>query len=347
MMMHTSADLLRQDANRRVLLVKRPVGVPQAEDFAIDEVPIPVPDDGTLLVRNIYLSVDPAQRGWANESANYQAPVRLDTPMRALAVGQIVKSCCDGFEAGDFVYGMLGWQDYAVVRPEEILTLIGAPKLPLSAYAGPLGINGITAFIAFETLGRPISGETIVVSTAAGAVGSIVGQLARGKGCRTIGLAGGSAKVERCIARYKYDYGIDYRAANVAIAVAQVAPDGIDIYFDNVGGPTLDAIIRQMRFNGRIIQCGTASISDWSVPPIGPRTEREILMRRLSWNGFVVFDHKPRFPDVIKRLSGMIAAGELVYDEDIENGIEAAPGALAGVYAGLNKGKKLIKIGEA
>lgn len=332
--------------NRRISLVRRPAGVPCPGDFAIGDAPVPAIEEGQLLVRNLFLSVDPAQRGWASATANYSNPVPIGTVMRSLAVGQIVQSRAAGISPGAFVYGWLGWQEWAIVGPGAILTWIGEPRAPLPAYAGPLGINGVTALLALEGCGRPVPGETILVSTAAGAVGSIVGQLARQKGCRAIGLAGSAAKAARCTERFGYDQALDYHVADLAAALRLLAPEGIDIYFDNVGGATLDAVLRLMRPGGRVIQCGTASVSLWDPPPTGLRPEREVLMRRLSWNGFVVFDHVARFPGAIDRLAAMIGDGSLVYDEDIESGIEAAPAALAALYAGLNTGKKLIKVAE-
>lgn len=327
--------------NRRVLLVERPNGIPEPRHFRIERTAVPEAGDGQLLVRNIYLSVDPAQRGWASDLSNYSAPVPLGTTMRALALGQVVQSHIQDVAAGTYVYGWLGWQDYAVVSREAILTVVETPAVPLSAYAGPLGINGITADLALSLHARPNKGETLLVSAAAGSVGSLVGQLARHAGCRAIGLAGGPDKVERCSVRYGFE-ALDYKATDLASAFESVAPDGFDIYFDNVGGATLDLALRYMRIGGRIVQCGTVSIDSWSPVPTGPRVEREVLTRRLCWSGFIVFDHQALFADTIVRLATLIRSGDLLYDEDIDDGIEAAPGALADLYAGRNQGKKLI-----
>lgn len=332
--------------NRRVLLVKRPNGVPLAEDFAIDEAAVPSPQEGQLLVRTLYLSVDPAQRGWASAASNYSTPVPLNTPMRALAVGVITASRVPGFAPGEFIYGWLGWQDYAVIAPDQIMTRIAAPILPLSAYAGIAGMNGVTAYLALKKLGQPVAGETVLVSTAAGAVGSVAGQLAHAIRCKTIGLAGQDAKVERCLARFGYDHAVNYKSQDIGEAIEKLAPEGIDVFFDNVGGTTLDTVLRHMRPAGRVIQCGTASVTQWSPPPPGLRNEREILTRRLIWSGFVIFDHLGAFQDTATKLAGMVRDGDLTYDEDIEAGIEAAPDALRRVYAGENIGKKLIWIGE-
>lgn len=331
--------------NRRVLLARRPVGIPQPDDFAFDDAPVSSLPAGRFLVRNIFLSVDPAQRGWASDVANYSDPVAIGSVMRALAVGIIVESRHDDFAVDSFVYGWLGWQDYAVAEPADILTRFNRPMVPLSAYAGVLGINGLTAYIALTSLGHPRRGETVLVSTAAGAVGSIVGQLAKGFGCRTVGLTGDDAKVRRCLDRLGYDAAINYRSMPAGDLLAPYLPDGADIFFDNVGGSILDNGLRHMRPGGRVIQCGTASIASWSPPPQGLRNEREVLTRRLVWSGFVIFDHAARFNEAIDRLTSAIEAGSLVYDEDIEVGMEHAPDAIRRLYAGENSGKKLIQLG--
>lgn len=331
--------------NRQVLLVERPAGIPQPEHFRIDDAPLPSPADGQLLLRNLYLSIDPAQRGWAADLSNYAAPVALGTAMRALGVGLVVESRLPGVEQGDVVYGWTGWQDYVLLDAAGILSSVRDPALPISAYAGILGINGMTAWLAFSRLGRPAAGETVLVSTAAGAVGSVVGQLARAEGCRALGLTGADDKVALCTSRFGYAAAFNYKSPDCWDALDAMAPTGIDIFFDNVGGTLLDAALRRMKVAGRVIQCGTASISAWTPPPSGLRNEREILSRRLSWNGFVIFDHKAEFGAAIARLEALIREGQLAYDEDIEQGIEAAPGALRRLYAGENAGKKLIFIG--
>lgn len=330
--------------NRQVLLARRPSGVPQGADFSLAEAPVPKPEAGQFLVRNIYLSVDPAQRGWASAVANYSAPVALGAPMRALAVGVVVESAHAGFRNGDFLYGWFGWQDYALADPSQVI-LRAIHDLPLTAFASLLGINGVTAFLCLTELGRPQAGETVLVSTAAGSVGSFAGQIARRMGCKTLGLTGDDSKVARCTARYGYDRAINYKTADLAAAVAAAARDGIDVFFDNTGGPMLDIVLRQMKVRGRIVQCGTASVSDWTLNTTGPRNEREILTRRLVWSGFVIFDHMQRYAATADELARLCANGEIVYDVDIAEGIDQAPGAIASLYAGENNGKKLIYIG--
>ena len=330
--------------NRQVLLARRPEGIPQSADYRVASSPLLALSAGQVRVRNIYLSVDPAQRGWASAEANYSTPVLIGEPMRALAVGVVVESQDPAFQVGEFLYGWFGWQDYATVSAPQVI-LRATYDLPLTAFASLLGINGVTAYLALTELGRPVAGDTMLVSTAAGSVGSFAGQLGRHFGCRTIGLTGDDAKVARCIARYGYDTAFNYKTADLAMAVAAAAPNGVNVYFDNTGGTILDTVLRKMAVRGRIVQCGTASIGTWLPPPSGPRNEREILTRRLVWSGFVIFDHVAKYAEAATELARLYAAGTLTYDVDVADGIEHAPGAIAALYAGENAGKKLIYIG--
>jgi NADPH-dependent curcumin reductase len=338
-------DYTMPSSNHRVLLTSRPVGIPQANHFSFDEAPLEPVGEGQFRVRNIYLSVDPAQRGWANEGANYADPVPLGGVMRALAVGVVVETRHPDFPVGLHLYGWFGWQDYAVVGPEVLMTRIDSVQAQLSAYAGVLGMNGLTAHIALSKIGRPREGDTVLVTTAAGAVGSVVGQLAREAGCHVVGLSGDDEKVVRCTARFGYEAAANYKDGDLAEIVARLAANGVDVFFDNVGGSILDSVIRRMNTAGRIVQCGTASIANWNPVPTGARNEREVLMRRLLWGGFVIFDHKADFPKAMETLTALVAAGKLVHDEDIAEGYDAAPGAIARLYAGKNIGKSLIFVG--
>jgi NADPH-dependent curcumin reductase len=330
--------------NRRVILSRRPVGIPQAEHFTIDEAPLAPLSEGQFLVRNIYLSVDPAQRGWTNEGSNYSDPVAIGDVMRALAVGVIVASYNASYPVGLHLYGWFGWQAYCEAGPETVVTSIADVRAPLSAYAGVLGINGLTAHLGLMKLGRPARGETILVSTAAGSVGSIVGQLARSEGLKVIGLTGDEAKVKLCTSRFGYHSAANYRSASAASLLDQMAPSGIDVFFDNTGGEVLDEALQRMKVAGRIIQCGTAAISNWAERPIGFRPEREILTRRLAWSGLLVFDHANDFPAVIRNLEERILLGVLRYEEHIIGGLEKAPLSIAQLYRGENRGKLLIKL---
>ena len=332
------------DRNRQVILHDRPTGIPQAQHFRLATAPVPDPAMGEILVRNIYLSVDPAQRGWAADVANYSPPVPLGEPMRALAVGQVVQSRADGFAEGDFVYGFFGWQDYAAVPPTAVLHRC-IEDLPLEAFASLCGINGVTAWLALTGLGRPRAGDTLVVSTAAGSVGSFVGQIGKGLGCRTIGLTGSDAKVAECQARFGYDVALNYHTADLDAALAQAAPGGVNVYYDNTGGPILDTVLRRMAVGGRVVQCGTAAVASWSPPPTGPRNEREILARRLVWSGFVIFDHMDSYAEACAALTDLHAQGRITWTTDMQQGLDQAPGAIAALYDGRNTGKSLIYIG--
>lgn len=327
--------------NRRVILARRPKGIPLASDFAIDDVEIPTLEGNQFLVRNLYLSADPVQRGWA---AN-PALTPIGSPMRALSVGSVVDSHDPEIKVGDLVHGFFGWQGYAAARRDDLLSHVRNPRAPASAYAGVLGMPGVTAWLALADLAPPEKNQKILVSTAAGAVGSVVGQIAHARGAIAFGLTGSDDKVERCIARYGYAQALNYKTSEVAAILAESAPAGFATYFDNTGGWILDTAIRAMAKHGRIIQCGTAATANWSPPPTGLRPEREVLTRVLTWSGFYIFDHIDRFGVAIDALSDMIESGQLTYDEDITDGFDTVPGALEELFAGDHLGKKLIFIG--
>lgn len=332
------------DRNRQVILHDRPTGIPQAQHFRLATAPVPDPAMGEILVRNIYLSVDPAQRGWASAEANYSQPVPLGSPMRALAIGVVTASRVAGVREGEYLYGWFGWQDHAVADPSAII-LRANHALPLAQFGGLVGINGLTAYLALTRIGRPEAGDTLVVSTAAGGVGSLAGQIGKLMGCRTIGLTGSDDKVALCRSDYGYDAAFNYRTTDLAAALAQAAPGGINIYYDNVGGPILDTCLRQMAVAGRVVQCGTASVASWTPPPTGPRNEREILTRRLMWGGFVLFDHAAGFDAAVAQLADWYAQGRIDLRLEVLDGIEHAAGSIADLYAGRNSGKRLIRVG--
>lgn len=329
--------------NQRIVLASRPVGIPEAHHFALDTQMLPELREGELRIDNIYLSVDPAQRGYVNEESNYAPPVGIGETMRALAVGRVGASRHPNFSADDYVYGWFGWQQHAICTPAAVLRRVDRRQAPLPAAAGLLGINGLTASLALQNIGQPRDGETLLVSAAAGAVGSVVGQLGRRLGCRCIAVVGSEEKGELCMQRYGYHAYLNYRRP-LPEALQALCPQGVDIHFDSVGGEIADLVLRQMRPFGRVIQCGTVSVPSWAPVPSGPRVERELLTRRLRMQGFVIFDHQARFDAVAAELAALMRAGALQYDEDIEEGLEKAPQALVDVYAGRNRGKKLIRI---
>jgi NADPH-dependent curcumin reductase CurA len=332
------------ERNRRVTLVRRPTGIPTPDDFQLDAVEAPVPGDGEFLVRNLYLSIDPAQRGWASDVANYASPSPLGEAMRALAVGVVIASRHPDYAVGDHLYGLFGWQTLCAAGPAAVLRRVDPHQAPLSTAASLFGINGLAAYLALTRCGEPKSGGTVLVSTAAGAVGSLVGQIARNLGCRPIGLTGTEEKVERCLRDFGFAAAANYKTGDVGDFLDRAAPEGLDIFFDNTGGAILAAALTRMAVRGRIVQCGTASIASWTPKPNGPRVEREILTRRLRWQGFVIFDHLDAFEAAVTQLDAWRLAGLLRCDEDISDDLAEAPAALAGLYRGENRGKRLIRL---
>ncbi|TXL76018.1 NADP-dependent oxidoreductase [Vineibacter terrae] len=329
--------------NRRVVLAARPVGIPQAAHFALEAVSVPEPADGQVLVRNRYLSVDPAMRGWVNVAANYAPPVPVGEVMRSFAAGEVIASASRLFKAGDLVTGMFGWQQYAVVDAQTARA-IPHDDLPLSAALGVLGLNGVTAYWGLLGVGQPRPGDTVVVSTAAGAVGSAVGQIARLKGCRTVGIAGGADKVRQCREIFGFDAAIDYKAGDLAAALDAACPRGVDVYFDNTSGPISDAVLSRLAVRARVVICGTASIASWEPWPSGPRIERHLLVKRARAEGFLLFDWMDRYDEAVQALAAWVRDGQLRYQEHVLKGLASAPDAIAMLYRGENQGKLLIEI---
>jgi NADPH-dependent curcumin reductase CurA len=335
---------MEQSINRQVRLKSRPAGIPQAEHFEIVNMPVPDLGDNEVLVRNIYLSVEPAMRGWVSDVANYSEPVPIGAVMRAPAVGRVEASRHSDFSAGEFVTGMFGWQDYAAVEAKVIQRKITETDLPISTSLGVLGLNGLTAYFALQEIGQPKTGETVVVSTAAGAVGSCVGQIAKIKGCRTVGITGGPEKARICRDEFRYDTAIDYKADNLDSALAAACPNGVDVYYDNTAGTISDKVLKHLSVGARVVICGTASIANWEPIPEGPRVERHLLVKRARMQGFLIFDYAEHFTEALRELTQWVRQGLIRYREDILEGIEQAPGSVAGLYRGENFGKRLIRI---
>lgn len=331
--------------SRRVVLTSRPEGIPQADNFEVVEGPMPEPGPGEVLVRNQWLSVEPAMRGWVSAVANYAEPVPLGGTMRALAAGEIIASNHPAWRVGAKVTGFFGWQEHAVVPASAISREVTETDLPLQACLGILGLNGITAYFAFLDVGAPRPGDTVVVSTAAGSVGSAVGQIAKLMGCRTIGIAGGPEKVRICRDFFGYDAAFDYRAeTDLSAAIAAAAPRGVDVYFDNTSGRISDAVLPHLSVGARVVICGTASVASWDPPPLGPRVERYLLVKRARMQGFLAFDYAHREREARTRLAQWIRAGQLTWRETVTDGLETAPGAIAELYRGENLGKRLIRL---
>lgn len=264
--------------------------------------------------------------------------------MRGFTVGRVAASRHPGFSRGDLVTGLFGWQDYAAIDGSSIQRRITETDLPISTALGVLGLNGLTAYFALLELGQPKANETVAVSTAAGAVGSCVGQIAKIMGCHTVGIAGGPEKGALCRKEFGYDVAIDYRAGDLDARIADACPNGIDVYFDNTGGEISDAVLRNLAVGARVIICGTASIASWNPPPMGPRVERHLLVKRARMQGFLIFDYADRYPEGLRALTEWVRAGLIHYREDILDGIEQAPDSIAGLYRGENLGKRLIRI---
>ncbi|HVC62810.1 MAG TPA: NADP-dependent oxidoreductase [Acetobacteraceae bacterium] len=332
-------------SNRQVRLASRPGGIPQAEHFAIVEVPEPEPDDGQILVRNRFLSVEPAMRGWVSTVANYAQPVGIGEVMRSFAAGDVIESRHPDFAPGDRVVGMFGWQTHAVVGSAAITRKVTEDDLPLSAALHVLGLTGLTAYFGLLDIGQPEEGDTVVVSTAAGSVGSFVGQIARTRNCRTVGITGGPEKAELCRTRFGYDAAIDYKSTpDLDAALGAAAPRGVNVYFDNTSGRISDVVLRHLAVGARVVICGTVSQPTWDPWPTGPRVERHLLVRRARMQGFVVLDFEHRFDEAIAQLAHWVRQDRLRYEEEILDGIEQAPDAIARLYRGENMGKLLVRV---
>jgi NADPH-dependent curcumin reductase len=329
--------------NLQVRLKSRPVGIPQAEHFEIVEAPMPVPGPSQVLVRNHYLSVEPAMRGWVNTVGNYSEPVAVGAVMRSFAAGFVVQSHDPAWPVGTPVTGLFGWQDFAVVDGAAIERRIDEIDLPLPTALGVLGINGVTAHYGLLQIGQPRAGETVVVSTAAGSVGSCVGQIARLRGCRTVGITGGETKRRLCLERFGFDAAVDYKAASFEQRLAEACGD-VDVYYDNTAGAISDAVMSRLSVGARVVVCGTASVANWDPAPQGPRVERHLLIKRARMQGFVIFDHPDHHATARAELAQWLREGKLQYVEEILDGIEHAPDAIAGLYRGENLGKRLIRL---
>lgn len=329
--------------NRQFLLAKRPSGAASRDDFIFQHVPVGVVAAGQVLVKNEYLSLDPAMRGWMNEGKSYIAPVNLGEVMRALGVGKVVASQDPKFSVGDYVQGALGVQDYFLGEPKGFYTV--DPKLaPLPRYLSALGMTGMTAYFALLNVGTPKAGETVVISGAAGAVGSVAGQIAKIKGCRVIGIAGGKEKCQSLIDELGFDGAIDYKNEDIHAGLKRECPKGIDVYFDNVGGDILDAVLSRLAPKARVIICGAISQYNNKDAVKGPSNYLSLLVNRARMEGFVVMDYAPHFAAAGQEMAGWLASGQLKSKEDIVEGLETFPETLMKLFKGENFGKLVLKV---
>jgi len=328
--------------NRQVLLKRRPVGRPVASDFELVETPVPGVNDGEVLRRTIYLSLDPYMRGRMSDAPSYATPVGLGQVMVGQTVSEVIESRSPAFSKGDIVAVMDGWQEYGCSNAQGVRKIDPA-MAPISYSLGVLGMPGLTAYTGLLDLGQPKAGETVVVSAASGAVGSVVGQIARIKGCRAVGIAGGPDKCRYVADELGFEACVDYKRPDFRDALAAACPAGIDVYFDNVGGAVLKAVLHLINQNARIPLCGTIADYNATEPPPGPNL-RPLLVKRAMIKGFIVTDHADRFPAFLKDCAGWLAAGKIKYREDVVDGLEHAPAALLRLFDGLNFGKLLVRV---
>lgn len=328
--------------NTQVRLAKRPVGLPGRDVWDITQESARAPGDGEVLVEVLFLSLDPAMRGWMNEGKSYIPPVGLGEVMRALGVGKIIASNAEGLAAGDFVSGAFGIQRYATMRAKDV-DKIDPNLAPLERYLGVLGMPGMTAYFGLLDVCQPKEGDTVVVSGAAGAVGSLVGQIAKIKGCHVVGIAGGEDKCRQVVEDYGFDSCIDYKAGNIHKALKEHCPNGIDVYFDNVGGDILDAVLTRLNVGARIGICGAISQYNATEGVKGPSNYLSLLVNRARMQGFVVFDYRNRYVEAAKDIAGWLAQGKVKAREHIVEGLETFPERLQMLFTGENKGKLILK----
>jgi NADPH-dependent curcumin reductase len=329
--------------NRQWRLAARPKGLPKATDWDIRTEAIPEPEDGTFLVRVLYISLDPAMRGWMNEGRSYVPPVGIGEVMRAGGVGRVVASRHPEFNAGDHVSGTFGVQEYAISDGRGVIR-VSPETAPLPQYLSVLGMPGLTAYFGLLEVGHPVAGETVVVSAAAGAVGQLVGQIAKIKGCRVVGIAGGTEKCRFIVDELGFDAAVDYKSEDVRAALREHCPDRVDVYFDNVGGEILDIVLTRLARHARIVICGSISQYNNEGPSRGPANYMTLLVDRARMEGFVVFDYAKRYAEAAREMAGWIADGRLQSLEHIVTGIEHFPDTLLTLYSGENFGKLILSV---
>jgi NADPH-dependent curcumin reductase CurA len=332
--------------NHQFRLAARPVGMPKRTDWTYAQERAAEPNEGELLVKVLYISLDPAMRGWMNEGKSYVPPVGIGEVMRALAVGRVIASRHPKFPAGDFVSGSFGVQEYAVSDGKGV-SKVDTRIAPLPVHLSALGMTGLTAYFGLLDVGHPKPGDTVVVSGAAGAVGSVVGQIAKIKGCRAVGIAGGEEKCRYIVQELGFDAAIDYKCDDVKKSLRAHCPRGVDVYFDNVGGDILDAVLAQLARGARVLICGAISQYNNTGPVKGPANYRSLLVNRASMMGFLVFDYAERYAEALREMAGWLAAGKLKSREDIVEGLETFPETLLKLFNGENVGKLIVKVADA
>jgi NADPH-dependent curcumin reductase CurA len=330
--------------NHQFLLAARPEGMPDRGVWDHTEEPVPEPGDGEVLVKVLYISLDPAMRGWMNEGRSYVPPVGIGEVMRAIGVGEVVATKHSDFSQGDHVTGLFGVQEYAVLDAPG-LTKLDPDLAPLPVYLNTLGMPGMTAYFGLLDVGRLQPGETVVVSAAAGAVGATVGQIAKIKGASAVGIAGGPEKCRLIVEELGFDAAIDYKSDDVPRALKDACPDGVDVYFDNVGGEILDAVLARLARGARVVICG--AVSQYNEKKMrGPSNYMSLLVNRATMTGFVVFDYADRYGDAAREMGGWLKEGKLKSREDIVQGLDTFPETLVKLFKGENDGKLVLQVGD-
>jgi NADPH-dependent curcumin reductase CurA len=332
--------------NHQFRLAARPIGMPKPTDWSYTEEPVRQPGEGELLVKVLSISLDPAMRGWMNAGRSYIAPVELGAVMRAMGAGRVIASRNPEFREGDTVTGVFGVQEYALSNGNGINT-VDVSFVPLHVYLSVLGATGLTAYFGLLDVGQPKAGETVVLSGAAGAVGAVAGQIAKIKGCRVIGIAGGPEKCNYIVKELGFDAAIDYKAEDVKTALAKHCQKGVDVYFDNVGGEILDTLLLFLNKRARVVICGAISQYNNTTPIIGPSNYLSLLVNHARMEGFVVFDYAAQYREGLRELAGWLAAGKLKSREDVVKGLETFPETLLKLYKGENFGKLILQVAEA
>ena len=329
--------------NHKFTLASRPVGMPKRTDWTYEEEAVRELHEGELLIRVLFISLDPAMRGWMNQSRSYVPPVGVGEVMRALALGQVVASRNPLFAVGKHVSGTFGVQEYCISEGKGLIEV--DPRVaPLPTFLNVLGMTGMTAYFGLLETGRPQPGDTVVVSAAAGAVGCVVGQVAKIKGCRSVGIAGGSEKCRYLVASLGFDAAIDYKSEDVAAALRKSCPQGINIYFDNVGGDILEAALANLARGARVVICGAISQYCNTGPVQGPRNYLSLIVHRATMKGMLVFDYADRYAQAAQEMAGWMAAGKLKSREDIVEGLETFPDTFLKLFKGENLGKLILKV---
>ena len=330
--------------NQTIILNNRPTGRPKLSDFALVSGEKPQIQSGEVLLQTLYVSVDPYLRGRMNDVKSYIPPFQLHKPISSGIIAEVVASNNEGFSTGDYVSGILEWSEYQTSNGEG-LTKVDGNKAPLSAYLGILGMTGLTAYLGLSEIGKPKKGETMVVSGAAGAVGSVVGQIAKIRGCRVVGIAGSEEKVEMLTSKFGFDHGINYNTTkNMRKAIASACPDGVDVYFDNVGGDISDAVLFNINKFARMVICGAISVYNETSMPKSISVQSFLIRNSALMQGFIVFDYASKYPEAIKHLATWLAAGKLNYAETIIDGFDQIPQAFIDLFDGKNKGKMIVKV---